>query len=214
MIYEAAVRLPAKVTGIQPATGAAKPAAAGPGAEELAAQAQAEKARQEKKDQETMEQVLAGLSQAAADLKVHQQDYLEGLQRLAMELAVTIASHILHEQIQAGDFPAEALVRKVVEQLETTRPVTVYLHPEDLKLLQRRLGEGESIFPKKADVHLAADPTLGRGSCRAQAGDISVLADIEEQLSDIRRQLLEALPEAARKIEPALRSFPEKRQIA
>ena len=57
------------------------------------------------------------------------------MQKLAVELAVAIASRLLHDQIQAGDYPVENLVRTVVERLDTPQPVTVFLHPEDLAAL-------------------------------------------------------------------------------
>lgn len=207
MTHESSISLPAKLIGVQVGTSAAS----GPSAEEIEALARAERAREQKKEQEAIERVLNGLSQAAASFQQHEREYLQAMQKLALELAVTIASRILHDQIQAGDFPLEKIVRKLVERLESTHPVTVHLHPEDLSLLERRLGEGCAAFSKNVEVHLAADPGLARGNCRARAGDVSVLAHVEKQLVDIRRELMQSLENESA---PGLHTFQQARQSA
>jgi len=212
-LFEATVNLPVKLADLQPEqmSRADEPSA------ELEKLVVAEKARQDKKEREAIECVLRNLHEAAAFLRSQQQEHLEEMQRLAVELAVAIASRLLHDQIQSGDYPVETLVRKVVERLDTPQPVTVFLHPADLALLKQRLGEGRTIFPESAEVQLRSDAALARGDVRAQAGDISVLADLEEQLKDIRGTLQETLSVAAAESDkdgPKLRPFEEKRQSA
>jgi flagellar biosynthesis/type III secretory pathway protein FliH len=176
------------------------------------AQVREEEMRARKKEQEEIERVLNGIGELAGSLRAQQQDYLEQMRRLAVELAVAIASRLVHDQIQTGDYPVETMVRRIVARLETPQPVAVHLHPDDLALLQRRLGENP-LFPKETQVHLVADASLGRGSVRAQAGDLSILGDLEEQLTDIRRCLMETLPAAVkepnRDVVRELRRYPE-----
>jgi flagellar assembly protein FliH len=212
-VFEASVSLPAKLADVQREQ---PPKAETPSAE-LEKLAVAEKVRQDKKEREAIEQVLLNLTEAATSLRAREHEHLEEMQRLAVELAVAIASRLLHEQIQSGDYPIETLVHKVVERLDTSQPVTVFLHPADLALLQQRLGEGRTTSPEGAAAQLAGDATLARGNVRAQAGDISVSADLEEQLKDIRRSLRETLPVAGQEPDkdgPHLRPFEEKRQSA
>ncbi len=174
----------------------------------------AEKLLQEKKDREALERVLQKLLETANGLRAEQQQQLEEMQRLAIELAVAMASRLLEQQIQAGDFAVETLVRKVVERLDTPQPVLVFLHPDDLKLLQQRLGDGRTLFPHGAQVQMAPDTTLARGDVRAEAGDISVFANIEERLADLGQSLRATLPVAASEADDdATRRF-EKRQSA
>jgi flagellar biosynthesis/type III secretory pathway protein FliH len=94
------------------------------------------------------------------------------------------------------------------------------LHPLDLALLEKRLAaDGAAPFDRAA-LRLAGDAGLGRGGCRAEAGDLHVVARVEEQLADIRRHLLETLSAATldrRKPLPperALRRYPDRRHTA
>src|SRR5262249_51863811 len=112
------------------------------------------------------------------------------LQRVAVELAVTIATRLIHDKVQANDFAVEELVRKVVEQLEPKQPVTVRLHPEDKALLERRLA-GQPLVPADAaEVPGVGDTAVPRGNCVAEAGPVSMQSQLEKQLSDIREHLL------------------------
>jgi flagellar biosynthesis/type III secretory pathway protein FliH len=207
--FETQVFLSEKLVGLQVA---AAPAGESPIAESQDARIREEDMRVRQKEKEEIERVLSGLGQVAGSPRAGQQDYLEQMRRLAVELGVAIASHLVHDQIQAGDYPLETIVRHIVARLETPQPVSVFLHPDDLVLLQRRLGES-AVFPKETAVHLVADSSMSRGSVRAQAGDLSVLGDLEEQLTDIRRSLIETLPAAVKQqcqeMVRELRSYPE-----
>ncbi len=145
----------------------------------------------EKADDTT--RALAGLAAAAQTLKVRHERDLHELQRVAVELAVAVASRLVHGRITANEFPVEELVRKAVARLAGEPRVVVRLHPEDLALLKKRLG-GQTPTPAGAEVQLAADPTVGRGDCRAEGGPVVVLSRLEAQLADIRERLLETIP--------------------
>src|SRR5262249_18548239 len=136
--------------------------------------------RYRKEDRETVQRVVTKLTEAARTLQVQQEQQLEEMQRVAVELAVAISSRVPHERIEAGDLAVEALVRQVVQRLDPKQPVTVYLHPEDLSLLEKRLTDGQPLIPESTELRLSADATLSRGDCRAEAGDLSVLAHLEE----------------------------------
>jgi flagellar biosynthesis/type III secretory pathway protein FliH len=185
----------------------------GPSPEELA---RAEKQRRE--EQEALRRVLGRLEEVAAELLAQQRQRLQEMQTVAVELAAAVASRLVHERIEAGDFAVETLVRRAVEKLQTTQPVTVTLHPQDLELLEKRLGGQPA--GDIARLRLVGNATLGRGDCRAEAGDEGVQAVLAEQIAEMRRHLLEALPDAAvdRRRPPSperpLKRFPDRRHTA
>jgi flagellar biosynthesis/type III secretory pathway protein FliH len=84
--------------------------------------------------------------------------------------------------------------------------------------LERRTSEEPLFALDTEELRLVADPALARGDCRAETGDVAVLANLDEHLAEIRRDLLQALPEAEverrRGGERALRRFPERRHTA
>lgn len=172
--------------------------------------------REDSKLGELMEQMLEGIQ----ELKAAQENRLEEMQRVAIEVAVAIASHVMYERLESGDYPLEELVREAVRRLEPRETVKVSLHPEDLALLEGRLTAEPKLAFDPGEVRLVADPRLARGDCRAEAGDVHVITHLEEHLAEIRRQLMSVLPDAGverRKPvseERALRRYPDRRHTA
>jgi len=170
-------------------------------------------------ERERLESVLGQLLELAGELRSAQRDRLEEMQRVAVELALVVAGQLVYDRLEAGDFPVEEMVRAAVQRLEPRQAVTVYLHPKDLALLERRTADEPLFALDTEELRLVADPVLARGACRAETGDVAVLSNLEEHLADIRRDLLQALPAAEverRKPtgEPALRRYPERRATA
>lgn len=151
-----------------------------------------EEERQRQQEREVLAQILATLRSTAAELRRQQQERLREWQRAAIELALTIASRLLYDRIQSGEFPIEARVREMIAQLEHEPVVAVRLHPQDLKLLRDRLGE-QSLVGTGEQVRLLADPTLARGECRVEGRETLVLSDVVRQLEQIREELLRSL---------------------
>jgi hypothetical protein len=95
-----------------------------------AARREARRARAEQEAQEEREEletVLEQLLDAARELKAAQRGRLEEMQRVPVELAVAVVSHVLYERLDSGDFPMEELMRSAVWRLEPRRAVTVRL---------------------------------------------------------------------------------------
>jgi flagellar biosynthesis/type III secretory pathway protein FliH len=183
--------------------------------QETAQEIQARKA-----EQEALQRLMSNLEEVATELQQQQSQRLEEMRQVAVELAVAIASRLVHERIEAGDYAVETLIRQAVESLKTTQPITIYLHPQDLALLENRLAKTHPPPTDLVKLRLVGDPLLGRGDCRAEAGDTGVLAQVQEQLVGIRKHLLEKLPEATlerRRPLPAdrpLKRFPDRRHTA
>lgn len=168
-------------------------------------------------DRERLREVLAGLAEVGENLYEQQATRLREMQQAAVELAVAVASHLTYQQLEAGTFPVDALVRHVVEQIGQAAAVTVYLNPLDLELLQRHGGKS---LPEGVEIRLLADPALARGDCRAETGDLTLLAQLRENIREVREELLHTLPEAEverrreRPGAPPLGRFPDRRRLA
>ncbi|MCS7270180.1 MAG: flagellar assembly protein FliH, partial [Gemmataceae bacterium] len=120
---------------------------------------------------------------------------LQEWQRAAITLAMTIASRLLYERIQSGEFPIEARVREMIAQLANEPVVAVRLHPQDLKLLQERLA-GQPLLSESEHPRFIADATLARGECRVEGRDTILLSDVVRQLQEIQDELLRSLGHA------------------
>jgi flagellar biosynthesis/type III secretory pathway protein FliH len=169
---------------------ASAPLSTGPDPELL--RREEERRRQEQQREEERQRlaaVLAGLTGAARSLEAEHRRRWQEMELAAVELAVAIASRLLHQRLNAGEFGVEALAREVLGRLEGGQQATVFLHPDDLALLRQRLPDEAALASDHRPVRLAADPALRRGDCRAQAGEVSVLSQVEGQLADLHRHL-------------------------
>lgn len=146
--------------------------------------------QKEREERQAIEQVLEQLRSAAAQMRTHYQTMLDEMRQAAVELALAVAGRLVFDQLQDGVFPIEEMVRQALARLPSAPSFTVYLHPEDRKLLQQRLADQPLLPARETQVRIETDAALKRGSCRAEAGEIHVLADLAEQLAELRRHLL------------------------
>ena len=140
-------------------------------------------------EREQITKVLASLQETARTMVQEQKKAFLDLERLAVRLAVAVAERFIHEKIAKGDFAIENLVRTAVANLNATQQVVVRLRPEDISLLEQRLGPNIPLIPGNADVRLEPDPTINRGDCRAESGEVAVYSQWQQQLGEIREQL-------------------------
>jgi hypothetical protein len=197
--HRKAIILPSWLVGVV-AAGAAPTSAARAGTattEETSVPAlpsSAAPADERERDREAFRTLLADLAEQVRQHRDQDRPPLDALRVLAIELGVAIAARLIHEKIADDAFGIESLVRGAIERLPGQHAAFVYLHPDDLALLEGRLGEDAVAPGADVPVQLRADASLGRGNCKVQAGDVSVWSSLQQQLWEIRDVLLEGLP--------------------
>ncbi len=139
--------------------------------------------------------ILAGLRKAAAQVATQHESMLSEMRQAAVELAIAVAGRLLHDKVHAGEYPLEKVIRQVVDKLPVRRKVIVSMHPDDLALLRQRLGE-KALESESPVLEFRADTRLTRGACKAEAGGVTVLSDLQEQLALLRQELLEGVAHA------------------
>jgi flagellar biosynthesis/type III secretory pathway protein FliH len=151
--------------------------------------------RELKADRGRIEAVLGQIASAVADVRQDRKSRIQEWQRAAVELALTIATRLLHERVVTNEFPVDAKVRDMIAQLGADVPVTVGLNPADLKLLTDRLG-GEPLAADRDDPRFVADPALDRGAVRVEGRESMLVSDVSRELEEIRDELLRSLGNA------------------
>ncbi len=151
--------------------------------------------REIRADRERIEAVLANVKTTVEGIRTERADMLREWQRAAIELALTLTTRLLHEQVEAGTFPIEGKVRDMIAQLGDDTAVTVRLNPTDLALLTQRLG-GEPLLPDQTGPRLVPDANLGRGDCQVEGRESMLLSDVTRELEEIRDELLRSLKNA------------------
>jgi flagellar biosynthesis/type III secretory pathway protein FliH len=152
-------------------------------------------AREPDYDGERVEAALAGVRDAVGEYRKDQAGRLRDWQRAAVELALTIATRLLHERVASGEFPMEAKVRDMVAQLGEDAAVTVRLNPADLAVLASRLAGGP-LTEGADDPKFVPDDALGRGECRVEGREAMLLSDVSRELQEIRDELLRSIAHA------------------
>jgi flagellar biosynthesis/type III secretory pathway protein FliH len=149
-------------------------------------------------DRERLEAALKDVTAAIGSLRQDRESRLQEWQRVAIELATTIASRILHEKIVSGEFPIDAKVRDMIAQLGEDVPVVVRLNPLDLELLKTRLegSEGESLLTGPDAPRFVPDSALNRGECQVEGRESMLLSDVSRELQESRNDLLRSLDNA------------------
>lgn len=164
-----------------------------------------------------LEELLLSLQEQLNELENRRKASLSELQRVAVELAVAVAGHILRTEVLAGNYPLESLVREAIDRLGGPPMATVNVHPEDLAWLQ---SHGDITTKFATIARWNGDRGLQRGSCFVEAGDLGLVANWSQQLEDIHRRLLEGLEDAqierrgSRETPEGMRRFPERRETA
>ena len=147
-------------------------------------------AQREREEQQAIEQILEQLRKTTHQLAVSFEATIDEMRQAAIELAIAVAGRVVFDKLQAGEFPIEEMVRQALARLPAAPTFTVYLHPDDLALLQRRLAHAPLMPTRETQVRIEADASLRRGGCRTEAGEIHVLADLADQLAGLRQHLL------------------------
>lgn len=118
--------------------------------------------------------LLEGMSQPYAELD-------ERVVETLVELAVSVARHLIRRELRTDPEQVIAVVREAVAALpEVTPRVEIHLHPEDAALVRQTVGvgEGESAWT------LVEKPMITRGGCRVSSESSQVDATIERRVAE------------------------------
>lgn len=152
-----------------------------------ARQLAAEQAARTERLQETIATVLEKLEVVQSS----QQQTLQELQRVAVRLAVAVATALTRHEIRTSNARVESLIEEAVQRIGGV-PTTVWLNKQDLE----GLAEAHSHDPMHERWTLLADPDLAAGDVRVENGAYGLECRLLEQLERIQNDLLEQLDDA------------------
>ena len=104
------------------------------------------------------------LATAADTVRATRSRWLDTAEANLYALATAVAHQVIDREVSIEPELVLELVRRALDEIDAESPVTVRVHPQDLPLVQARLGaagsEGEQI-----EIAFAADASLSRGGC-------------------------------------------------
>jgi len=119
---------------------------------------------------------------------------LRELQDLAVEIGIAVASRIVHEAIEAGQFNIHGLVQQAINECAVHASGRVWLHPTDVAVLNQRLTTEHKTG--WSGIEILEDLSLARGGCRVESPEQAVRYEVSAHLAEMRRHLLEGLDDA------------------
>jgi flagellar assembly protein FliH len=131
------------------------------------------------------------LLDAAARLDAWRRELPARIESQLVELAVGIARKVLCQELQAGRYDIEPIVREALAGLDLRAGAVVHLNPDDLRrggLAPSEAGGGET-------VRYIADPQVAPGECIVETPEGTVEATVEHQLARVSEGLKDSVLE-------------------
>jgi flagellar assembly protein FliH len=129
------------------------------------------------------------MAKAAAELAELYEQAQARLEQQVMELAIDVARTVLMQEVQAGRYEIEAIVREALAQVPARQEVVVHLSPADLE----RCSLAESPAP---GVRFVADANLAAASCLVETREGVVESSVEASLDAVENAMRQSEPDA------------------
>jgi flagellar assembly protein FliH len=129
---------------------------------------------------ERMDAIISSLAKPLQDLDPEVEDQL-------VQLALTVARHLVRRELRIDPAQVIAIIRETVALLPASaRDVRVHLHPEDAAVVREKLATptGERAWT------IAEDPVMSRGGCRITTETAHIDARLETRIGTVVSALL------------------------
>jgi flagellar assembly protein FliH len=129
---------------------------------------------------ERLDAIMGTLAQPFQQLDAEVEDQL-------MQLALTVARHLVRRELRIEPAQVIAIIRETVALLPASaRDVRVHLHPEDATVVREKLA-----VPTGARAWtIAEDPVMSRGGCRVSTETAQIDARLETRIGSVISSLL------------------------
>lgn len=158
-----------------------------------AAESEAERAalRQERQqvrlEAEKVKTAFLALQQASDELAGLRQRFLQEAEGQLVELALNIARKVLMQEIQAGRYQIDPIVKEALLSIPSRQNVVVRLNPDDLAGCELAGMEPEG--GDGGSLRFVADPNINRAECLIEAADGMVESSIDAHLDGVAEAL-------------------------
>lgn len=111
----------------------------------------------------------------------------EAVMHQVVDLAVTVAKHLIRRELRTDPGQVVAVVREAIAALPVSASkIRIHLHPEDASLVRDALSVAED----EQHWRIVDDPVITRGGCNVLTEYSQVDATVEKRLAAIITQLL------------------------
>jgi flagellar assembly protein FliH len=131
---------------------------------------------------------LTALTEAVEEAQELREQILHEAEEQLVDLAVEISRKVLMQEIRAGRYEIEPIVKEALKRVPPRRRVVVHLHPDDWAQCDMVPEDGEE-DPGEGRLRFSADPGVRRGECVLETPEGTIDSSIDTHLEDIRDAL-------------------------
>ena len=107
-----------------------------------------------------------------------------------LDLALDVARKVLMQEIQAGRYEIDPIVKEALQRVPPRQDVVAHLHPEDWRLSQ--MAQGADSPSAAGSIRFVADPSVSRGECVLETIEGIVVSAVDDHLDTIADALKDA----------------------
>jgi len=174
-----------RVVGFAPAPG--RQAGAGGAAGRDVGQLRQQMQAMIEEEQARMASARTALVAAVGQLVEAREKVLQNADEQLLQLAMKIARKVLMQEIQAGRYEIEPIVKEALGHVSTQRDVTVRLNPDDYAKCE--MASQQAASEETSGLRFVADPAIPPAQCVVETPEGVVESSAEAHLEDIGRAL-------------------------
>jgi flagellar assembly protein FliH len=151
-------------------------------------------------ERDRLVQASKALTSGLAELTRLREEMIRQSEQQLLELALEIARKVLMQEIQAGRYEIDPIVKEALLHVPARQDVIVHLHPDDWATCQMAreevstprpagLGASEGSSVGAGGIQFVADPGVRRGECLLETAEGIVESAVENHLADIGEAL-------------------------
>ena len=140
-----------------------------------------------------VESLLAGLDQSLLGLSKVKKELSLIAEREAVELALSIARKIVHQEIATDRTVIVNIVKKALKKVSHHKRIKIRLNPADLDAMNEIRSQTPGLTDSFDEVIFEGDTSIGNGGCVIDTNFGDVDARIEKQLLTIEEMFKEEI---------------------
>ncbi|MFA6132737.1 MAG: FliH/SctL family protein [Phycisphaerae bacterium] len=132
-------------------------------------------------ERQALRQALSALQQAVEQVSALNKQILQEAEEQLLDLAVGIAGKVLQQEVDAGRYEIDPMVREAIACLPLRQSVVVRLNPQDLSRC-RMAGATGSENSEAGKTCFVADSTVLPGHCVVESAGSTHHASLDDRL--------------------------------
>lgn len=123
------------------------------------------------------------LEAGLARLSTLREEMIREAESQLLALALDVARKVLMQEIQAGRYEIDPIVKEALRRVPPRQDVVAHLHPEDWSRSQ--LARGAEEDPAAGSIRFVADPSIPRGECVLETAEAAIVSAVDDHLDTI-----------------------------